>query len=287
VGGIALPALYSAQGDILKNATTQDHRVAIGVSIGIGVVAIAAALLALRGIWMLVLGVVDIGRGRTIDGRVLRVRRRNEKTYVAVDDGTDDHIAGWISTKSFQQGADVHARVATHNGYVREITVTGAAPPAPDGDITATTPASALAELFSGPAASNATPLELDPAWVASIVGGDVKPGAGSLLRGPHGLAVGGVSLAAGATAAFATISKLPPGMSTPVAGVGDEAARITPISGLAARAGDRGVLVFVRGGGLDESRRYDTAAQIATRCLGDGAAQARAPAPAPAPDAS
>ena len=124
VGGIALPALYSAQGDVLKNATTQDHRVAIGVSIGIGVVAIGAALLALRGIWMLVLGVLDIGRGRTIDGRVLRVRRRNEKTYIAVDDGTDDHIAAWISTKSFLQGADVHARVATHNGYVREMTVT-------------------------------------------------------------------------------------------------------------------------------------------------------------------
>ena len=38
--------------------------------------------------------------------------------------------------------------------------------------------------------------------------------------------------------AAFATINKLPlGGASTPVTGVGDEAARISPISGLAARA--------------------------------------------------
>jgi hypothetical protein len=64
-------------------------------------------------------------------------------------------------------------------------------------------------------------------------------------------------------------INKLPPRDREPVSGVGDEAVRIGQISGLAARSGDRGVLVFVRGGEFDDDRRYDMAADIARWALG------------------
>src|SRR5262249_28886828 len=80
IGWFLLPAIYDAQADALKDATTQDHRIALGVSIGIAVISLVIALVVLRGIWMLGLGLSDIGRGRTIEGRVLRVRSRNERT---------------------------------------------------------------------------------------------------------------------------------------------------------------------------------------------------------------
>src|SRR5262249_52363755 len=125
-----------------------------------------------------------------------------------------------------------------------------------------------LADLFSGPAAAAATPLTLDPAWVSSLVGVPVHREAGTLLQGPNGLAIGGVTLATGAAAAFGLINKMPFVRHQAFDGVGDEAARIDRISGLAARTGDRGVLVFVRGGTLDDDRRYGIAADIARQAL-------------------
>ena len=71
-----------------------------------------------------------------------------------------------------------------------------------------------------------------------------------------------------GATAAFEMINKLPFVDREPVTGVGDEAARIAQISGLAARLGDRGVLVFVRGGVLDDGRRETASDEIARWAL-------------------
>jgi hypothetical protein len=267
IGWFLLPAMYDAQSDLLKNATAQDHRIALGVSIGLAVIAFAIAVAMLRGVWMFVLGASDLGRGRTIEGRVLRVRNRNQRTYVAVDDGTDDHVAAWVTTAAARQGVDVRITVATHVGYVRHIDVVGAQATAPSE-----TP---LADLFSGPAAASATPLTLDPAWVSSLIGVDVHREAGTLLQGPDGLAIGGVTLTTGAAAAFGVINKMPFVRHQAVDGVGDEAARIDQINGLAARRGDRGVLVFVRGGTLGNDRRYGVAAEIAKWALSGSTAPA------------
>jgi hypothetical protein len=277
IGWLALPAIYGAQADLLKDATAQDRRVALGVGIGIAVIAFVIAVVALRGLWLLVLGIRDLGRGESIEGRVLRVRTRNQHTYIAVDDGTRDHISAWVTTNAPRQGSDVRVKVATHVGYVRHVEVTGAgiASPADADGAHAPTTGSPLADLFSGPAAAAATPLTLDPAWVSSLVGVEVRPTGGTLLQGPDGLAIGAVTIATGATAAFGLINRMPFVDHQPVPGVGDEAARIGQIKGLAARSGDRGVLVFVRGGRLDDDRRYQVAAEIARWALSGSVAPA------------
>jgi hypothetical protein len=268
IGWFLLPIVYDAQADLLKDATAQDHRVALGVSIGLAVIVFVLLVVILRGLWMLVLGISDLGRARTIEGRVLRLRTRNERTYVAVDDGTAEHVAAWVSTSGARQGADVRVRVATRVGYVRQIEVVGAsAVPAPESEMP-------LADLFSGPAAAVASPLALDPAWVSSLVGVPVQAAGGSILQGPDGLAIGAVTMPTGATAAFTMINKMPFVDRKPVTGVGDEAARIGQISGLAARLGDQGVLVFVRGGALDGDRRETASAEIARWALSGSAAR-------------
>jgi hypothetical protein len=120
-----------------------------------------------------------------------------------------------------------------------------------------------------------ATPLTLDPAWVSSLVGVQVQPAAGTLLQGDGGLAIGAVTMASGATAAFQVINRMPFVDREPVTGVGDEAARIGQIKAVAARVGDRGVLVFVRGGTLDDAVRYQTASEIARWALSGSVATA------------
>ena len=77
IGWFLLPAVYDAQADILKDATTQDHRIALGVSVGIAVIGFVIAVVVLRGAWLIVSGIADLGRSRTVEGRVLRVRTRN------------------------------------------------------------------------------------------------------------------------------------------------------------------------------------------------------------------
>ena len=89
------------------------------------------------------------------------------------------------------------------------------------------------------------------------------------------GSAIGAVAIPTGATAAFGIINKMPFVDRAPVAGVGDEAARIDQIKGVAARAGDRGVLVFVRGGSIDDDRRYEAASEVARWALSGSVAPA------------
>jgi hypothetical protein len=278
-----LPVIYQGQADLLKDATTQDHRIAVAVGIGIAAVGFALAVVFLRGIWMLAIGLADLGRARWLEGRVLRVRTRDKRTYVALDDGTATHVAAWVSTVGGHQGTDVRIRVATHAGYVREIDTTGVGvSDSVDGQVDgfAQHPSGEpLADLFSGPAAANATPLTLDAAWVSSLVGVPLESAAGARLQGPHGLVVGGVLLAAGASAAFSVINQVSFVAHEHVEGLGDEAVKIRPISGVAARVGDRGVLVFVRGGKLDDEKRYDAGEEIARWALSGSTPQPSATA--------
>jgi hypothetical protein len=88
------------------------------------------------------------------------------------------------------------------------------------------------------------------------------------LLQGPDGLAIGAVAIATGAEAALKMIDKMPFVDRRAVPAVGDEVVRIDRIKAVAARAGDRGVLVFVRGGSLNDDRRYRVAAEIARWAL-------------------
>jgi hypothetical protein len=123
VAVIAIPALLDAQSDIVEAADDSGDYAALGVSLVVGLLAVGAALVVARGLWMAVLGVLDVGRSSTVDGRVLRVRTKNEKTYIAVDDGTADHIRAWVGAHAAYQGAEVRATVAAHCGYVRSVEI--------------------------------------------------------------------------------------------------------------------------------------------------------------------
>jgi hypothetical protein len=123
VAFVAIPALLDAQADLAEKATENHETATLAISIAIGVLALGAALVAARGLWMAALGVLDVGRPRVVEGRVLRVRTKAKRTYVAVDDGTSDHVRAWVPAHSAHQGADVRATVATHVGFVRAVEI--------------------------------------------------------------------------------------------------------------------------------------------------------------------
>ncbi len=106
-----LPAVFDVQDDFVTTATStataQDRQIVFGITAGLTIAGVALALVAMRGLCMIVLALLDIGRGRAVDGRVLRVRSRDKRTYVAVDDGADDHVRAWVSAVGGNQGADV------------------------------------------------------------------------------------------------------------------------------------------------------------------------------------
>ena len=108
----------------------ENQTAVLGITFALALAAVLGAFGALRALAMVVLGVADVGRGRTIDGRVLRLRdtRGPNKTTVtrwAVDDGSKDEIRAWAGGNCFgvRQGAQVRAVVSPRLGYVRSVEV--------------------------------------------------------------------------------------------------------------------------------------------------------------------
>ena len=120
---VAIPALADVRADVIEQANESKNAATLTIDVVIGVLATGAFLFAVRGLWMAVLGVLDVGRPRVVEGRVLRVRTKAKKTYVAIDDGRADHIRAWVPAHNAYQGAEVRATVATHAGFVRAIEV--------------------------------------------------------------------------------------------------------------------------------------------------------------------
>jgi hypothetical protein len=99
-------------------------------------VAAVLAALALRGLLILALGLSDVGQGRTVEGRVVRLRTRKDgegntvNHAVAVDDGTSDEIRAWkirVLPAGVRQGTWVRAVVTPRLGFVRSLVATRAA----------------------------------------------------------------------------------------------------------------------------------------------------------------
>ncbi|MGH9184368.1 MAG: DUF2207 family protein [Acidimicrobiales bacterium] len=101
------------------------------VSAVLAVLAVVPSLVIIRGLWLMLLALSDVGRGRAVEGVVVRVRRRQRGedrwvTYVAVDDGTSDRIRAWIPRpvpNRLGQRSHVRAIVTPRTGYVRELDV--------------------------------------------------------------------------------------------------------------------------------------------------------------------
>ena len=95
---------------------------------------LAAALIAIpalvTGAWllragfMLVAAVPDLAGRTTVEGVVLRIRTHDQQPYVAVDDGTGDHVRAWIvepgvlNSAGLVQGSHVRATVTPRLGHV-------------------------------------------------------------------------------------------------------------------------------------------------------------------------
>jgi hypothetical protein len=111
--------------------------------VGIGV----ASLVVLWALWVLARAVPDLWSHRTVTGEIVRDRRRPQVVasgnqtkywyYLAVDDGTSDHIRAWrVRAPLWQQchqGERVQAEVTPGLGYVRSIV----AAPDPDAPVPA------------------------------------------------------------------------------------------------------------------------------------------------------
>ncbi len=119
-----------------------------GIDIGVTVVLVVAALVALRGTCMAIVGLADLVTGRTeIEGRVLRRRERvsskgknGAKTYVvhlAIDDGSADRIRAWRfrSLVPGRPGQTMRGRVSRRLRHVSDlqqvVTALEGAPAAP------------------------------------------------------------------------------------------------------------------------------------------------------------
>lgn len=140
---LALPAATAAADalrDVVSDVST-DRTVpaAFGVGVGIvlGFVVVAAALAGGGGAWMTFAGFADlVSPRRTVEGRVLRVRRRGDdehpRWYVAVDDGTAPRVSAWrTGPTGVAQGSTVRAEVTRWLAHVRNLDVVASAPARP------------------------------------------------------------------------------------------------------------------------------------------------------------
>ncbi|HTJ75625.1 MAG TPA: hypothetical protein VL337_09685 [Acidimicrobiales bacterium] len=108
--------------------------------LGIALVGIPVAVTALwlvRSAAMLAAAVPDLAGRREVEGVALRVRRREEDTYLAVDDGDGAEIRAWrvegavLNQAGVTQGAHVRATVSPRLGHVFELHRINSADPSP------------------------------------------------------------------------------------------------------------------------------------------------------------
>jgi hypothetical protein len=127
-GLVWLAVIVAADAETQRIELRDDNQwITLGVTIGLMALAVGAVIGVLRALAMVALGISDLGRGRTVEGRVLRVRATkgpNDSTIIrwALDDGTRDEIRAWAGGPMVpRQGGQVRAVVSPRLGYVRGI----------------------------------------------------------------------------------------------------------------------------------------------------------------------
>jgi hypothetical protein len=124
-----LPAVLDGSDGVLDDV--QDDQQALLLVVGAALLLVTVVLLAVtvRALTMLVLGGLDLGRARDVQGLVLRLRTRGSKsktTSVAVDDGSTDHLRAWVPRTlpaGLRQGCWVRVKVSPNLGFVRSLEV--------------------------------------------------------------------------------------------------------------------------------------------------------------------
>jgi hypothetical protein len=292
-GVFVAPAAVSVAHDLLGSIgdVANDRAGPLALRLGVGLVlagvVLGGVLIALGGAGMFLSGIADLVRGRvTVEGRMLRLRRRGDdqhpRWYLAVDDGSADHIRAWCLTSepSARQGATVRARVSPWLHHVVDLSTIH-----DDLSQPASTSASvATAGSAGGDAVTAGPPPALpDAATMTTALGFPVTLAPAAV---PHPLAIDGASAtyvtADGGRIITAWIlpSEIdelrggPEAMTVPMTGLGDEAYRVPLGGGLVERIGGHALMVVATLPALSESQRDHavdavarvTAAQIATR---------------------
>jgi hypothetical protein len=167
-GAVWLIVTVTADADLpALQLDDQEQWTALGVTLGLTLLAVGVAVVVLRALVMVVLGLADVRRARTIEGRVLRVRATkgpNNTTIIrwALDDGTRDEIRAWAGGPIVpRQGAQVRAVVSPRLGYVRSVDVL-------DGFTTMVPPGVSPSQAVVGPPPSAGPPPILDTAPLAA-----------------------------------------------------------------------------------------------------------------------
>lgn len=310
LAALARPAAVSAADalrDLVVDVSADDTvpaGVGVGISVVLGLVVALALVLAVRGALMALSGIADlVTPRRTVEGRVVRVRRRGDdehpRWYVAVDQGTGNRATAWRTMPGGAvQGSTVRAEVTRWLGHVRDLKVVTRAPARPslpdDGedDPDDASPLSSLlgtlAPTGAGrrqhgrrpevPTAAGPPPPLPDASVVAAATGRSLEldPAAA-----PHPLAADGRSAAFAAPdgtliqVAWVDSSLLQAHRSMPrilrreLPGVGDEAYRAVIGGGVVARRGGHVLMVMGRMAGSSDEERNQAFEAIARSALG------------------
>ena len=122
MAGIFFPLMA----DVVSDLADEDFDpVALAVVGLLSIPTVASAVFVVRSALMLLAAVPDLFVTREVEGVVLRHRRREKHTYVAVDDGTRSTVRAWRVDPTvgagIGQGSLVRATVRPRLGHVLRI----------------------------------------------------------------------------------------------------------------------------------------------------------------------
>ena len=164
-----------------------------GLSVGIMVVVLGALAYAFVAVAKLLSGgLADLTNQRDVKGVVLRLRKYDDRCYVAVDEGRGPRLWAWRVRPEIYSGLSEHAqvtgRVADHLGYVHSLVAQAPSGPPPETH-PATTGAAIKPQLSgSGKGSAVVTACRVDAALVRSVTGCDLEPVSGQEAAGLRSL---------------------------------------------------------------------------------------------------
>jgi hypothetical protein len=128
VARIFFPLMADLLGDLLDSTGDEgfDPVNLIGVAI-LAVPTIVTAVLVIRSAFMLAASVPDLFVKREVEGVVLRIRRHEKVSYLAVDEGAGSKVRAWIvapavlNAAGLSQGWPVSATVSPRLGHVSRL----------------------------------------------------------------------------------------------------------------------------------------------------------------------
>lgn len=124
-----LPSVLDGSDGALDDVQRDQQVLVLVVGAVLVLLTVVLVAVTVRALTMLVFGLLDLGRARDVEGLVLRLRTRGSEsktTFVAVDDGSADHLRAWVPRSlpaGLHQGCWVRVEVSPNLGFVRSLEV--------------------------------------------------------------------------------------------------------------------------------------------------------------------